>query len=407
MEISIPTRSNQYSLRIPCHRFRQGGRDVYYFALDLETLDGLLPQRVEDRVVREANRRLTPSHARRIQTYLDEKDDWLLGALMLGIAPDAVAFDPYRNERDEVDSPNFGELRIRTNRVNTMRIFDGQHRRRAIQDILADLSNESSERSKDKLDSLRGASVTIVLYVEDDIKTLRQMFVDASQNKRIEQHTVTRFDRRDAFNLAAVWLADNSRLFKGRVEMERSSVTTASRNLLAVNQLAVTLKNLDVGYGRRVSRDLNETYMQDLDGLQERCRVWSDEFMPAAREEYSGLAFGDIDSSEIPHLRTTTFAYSVTFIRVLAGCYKLWTQRHGSWNHLADFINNASIGHGSGGGLLVDAGLVNPEGTILISRRQELARAIDYIIREAEIASNHSDDMHDEEHTDGTVDVPW
>ena len=324
MALIIPVVSNQYSLHIPAHRFRQGGRDVYYFALDLETLDGLLPHRVEDKVVREANRRLTPSHAKNIQRYLDEKDDWLLGALMLGIAPDAVEFEPYPNEHGEPTNPNFGELRLLTNRVNTMRMFDGQHRRRAIRDVLDELSNASDNRRSDKLDSLRRASMTIVLYAEDDIRTLRQMFVDASQTKRIEAHTVVRFDRRDAFNLAAVWLAENSRLFKGRVEMERSSMARSSQGLLTINQLAAALKNLEVGYGRRVSRQLNETYMLALDDLHKRCLVWADEFMPTARPEYRGLMSGEIGNEEIPQLRASTFAYNVTFIRVLAGSYCLW-----------------------------------------------------------------------------------
>ena len=379
MALVISTPTNQYSLQVPSHRFRQGGRDVYYFALDLGTLDGLLPNRVEDSVVREANRRLTPSHAKNIQRYLDEEDDWLLGSLMLGIAKDAIDFESYPDEQGK-PSPNFGELRIRASHANTMRIFDGQHRRRAIQEILAELSNASDDRCADKLDSLRRASMTIVLYVEDDIRTLRQMFVDASKNKRIEGHAVARFDQRDAFNLTAVRLAGNSSLFKGRVEMERSLVRSSSQHLLAVNQLAAILKSLDVGYGRRVSRDLNEIYMHDLDGLYERCRVWSDEFMPAAREEYGGLISGDLDSSEIPQLRLATFAYDIIFIRVLAGCYRLWIREHSSWEPLAEFIRKASIGRGSGHGLLVDAGLVSPDGTILFARRQEVAAAIDHII---------------------------
>ena len=304
---------------------------------------------------------------------------------MLGIAPDAVDFDPYHNEQGEPVSSNFGELRIRANRANTMRIFDGQHRRRAIQEILAELSNASDDGHADKLDSLRRASVTIVLYAEDDIKTLRQMFVDASKNKRIEGHTVTRFDERDAFNLAAVWLANNSRLFRGRVEMERSSTASSSQYLLAVNQLAAILKSLDVGYGRRVSRDLNDAYMQDLDGLYGRCRVWSDEFMPAAREEYRGLISGEIDNSEIPQIRFTTFAYNIAFIRVLAGCYRLWVGEYASWEPLAEFIYKAPISHGSGYGLLVDAGLVSPDGATLFARRQEVASAIGYIVREAKV----------------------
>ena len=382
MALVISTPTNQYSLRVPSHRFRQGGRDVYYFALDLGTLNGLLPDRVDDDVIKDANRRLTPSHARNIQRYLDEKDDWLLGSLMLGIAEDAVDFEPYPDEQGK-PSPNFGELRIRSSHADTMRIFDGQHRRRAIREILAELSNASDDRREDKLDSLRRASMTIVLYVEDDTDTLRQMFVDASKNKRIEGNVVAIFDQRDAFNLTAVRLADNSRLFKGRVEMERPSIRSSSQHLLAVNQLAAILKSLDVGYGRRVSRDLNEAYMHDLDGLYERCRVWSDEFMPAAREEYGGLTSGDLDSSEIPQLRLATFAYDIVFIRVLAGCYRLWIRERPSWEPLAAFIRKASIDHGSGHGLLVNAGLVNPDGTTLFARRQEVANAIDYIVAEA------------------------
>lgn len=385
MALIIPSISNQYSLRVPAHQFHQGGREVYYFALDLETLDGLLPQRVDDSVVRHANRRLTPGHARKIQEYLGEEENWLLGSLMLGIAPDAVEFKPYHSEIGESDNPNFGELRLLTSGIRTMRIFDGQHRRRAIQDVLVELSNASDERSATKLNTLRKSSMTIILYAEDSEETLRQMFVDASKTKPAEGNTVTRFDQRDAFNRAAVWLAKHSLLFNSRVEMERSSVATSNPNLLAVNQLAATLKNLDVGYGRRVSRDLNDLYMSNLDGLYKRCQVWADKFMPAARGEYSGLVTGQINNSEIPLLRSATFAYSIIFIRVLAGCYRLWLDKYGSWEPLAKFIREASIDHGSGHGLLVDAGLVDPSGTTLFGRRQEVAGAIDYIVKAAEV----------------------
>ena len=387
MALRIPPRKLQYSLTEPSHRFQQGGRNVYYFALDLGTLDGLLPQRVEDDVVREANRRLTRSHAKNIQRYLDEKDDWLLGSLMLGIASDAVEFDPYPDERGGTN-PNFGELRIRTDRLNTMRIFDGQHRRRAIQDILLELTGSTDNGRAKKLEALRSASMTIVLYVEDEIKTLRQMFVDASKTKPIEGHTVTRFDRRDAFSVVAVRLAENSRMLAGRVDMERSTVLRSSRYLLAVNQLATILKSLEVGYGRRVSRTRSEQHLRDIDVLYDRCIHWADVFVPSAREEYGGLLSGDISDAEIPQFHATSFAYEVTFFRLLAGCFYQWTQARGheSWEPLADFIHRASIDRGSGFGLLVDSGLVDPSGRTLFSRRQEMARVIEYIVNGAETA---------------------
>ena len=152
---------------------------MYYFTLDLATLDGLLPQRIDDSVVREANRRLTPSHARDIQQYLEDSPNWLLGALLLGISPAALEFEPFHDPDGNEISPNFGELRVITNRANTMRIFDGQHRRRAIQDTLDRLGNADDQI--DKLTELQGSSVPIVLYAEDDIRALRQMFTDASK----------------------------------------------------------------------------------------------------------------------------------------------------------------------------------------------------------------------------------
>ena len=52
MAPTISLTPNRYQAQLPAHRFRQGDRDVYYFTLDLAALDGLLPQRVDDSMVR-------------------------------------------------------------------------------------------------------------------------------------------------------------------------------------------------------------------------------------------------------------------------------------------------------------------------------------------------------------------
>ena len=337
MAPTISLNSNRYSAQLPTHCFRQGNRDVYYFTLDLATLDGLLPQRIDDAVVREANRRLTPRHAQDIQQYLESRPDWLLGPMLLGIAPDALEFEPYQDEAGGEISPNFGELRIRTNRANTMRIFDGQHRRRAIQETLDRLGSDPNGAGK--LAALQEASVPIVLYAEEDLKALRQMFTDASRTKRIEANVVTRFDKRDPFNLAAMHLVNESKLFLGRVEMDSTTVPHGNRSLISVNQLAQTLKVLTVGgYGRRVSRGQSEGLMHDIDGLYEQCLVWSDGFMPAARREYGNLLIGELKNEDIPALRVKSLAYSATFMRILAGCYHDWMAEETDWKPLATFL---------------------------------------------------------------------
>ena len=383
MTLQITTETNQYCLRVPAHRYWQGTRCVYYFALDLQSLDGLLPQRVDEGMVREANRRLTLGHAKNIQQYLRDREDWLLGAMLMGISPRAVEFDPYKDENGQ-PNPNFGELRILANLWNTMRIFDGQHRRRAIEDLLLELADEGEINDGQRKELLQ-SSVPIALYAEDNLQSLRQMFADASKTKRIEASTVTRFDQRDAFNLAAMHLAEASRLFGGRIEMERTTVGSAGTSLLAINQLATDLKTMEVGIGGRVSRDRNDEYMQDLDALYQRCLDWADGFLPSAREEYERLISGDVATDEIPTMRGSSLAFSATFLRILAGCYHDWRRRgFDDWQPLAQFVRTASLRPGGGhGSLLVDAGAMAPGDSSPVARRQEVQGAVNYIVGKA------------------------
>lgn len=381
MTLQITTEATQYSLRRPAHRYWQGGRCVYYFALDLETLDGLLPQRVDDTMIREANRRLTASHAENIQEYLKTKDDWLLGGMMLGISGSAVEFDSYKDEHG-IPSPGFGELRILTNRVNTMRIFDGQHRRRAIQDTLLKLADDGEQQ--ERFAALRKAAIPIVLYAEDNLQALKQMFVDAAKTKGIEANTVARFDQRDPFNLAALHLEKESKLFGGRIEMERSTVARGGSYLASINQLAGFLRTTAVGYRGRVSQERKHSYRRELSELQNLCLTWADEFLPAAREEYEGLVTGEIENADIPEWRSRSLALSITTMNIFAGCYHDWTADGSDWKPLAKFIRGAFLKSGSGAGaLLVDAGVVAPGGTSPVGRQQEVTGAIHYILRKA------------------------
>lgn len=385
MALIIQAPESDYALRVPAHRYWQGGREVYSFALDLATLDGILPQRVDEDMVKDANRRLTPSHAKKIKDYLAEKPDWLLGSLLLGIAPQAVEFHPYQDRDGKADG-RFGELRILSKHKNTMKIFDGQHRRRAIEDLLSE--TDGDERRADLREKLLQSSLPIVLYAEQDVKALRRMFVDASQTKAIEKNAVTQFDDRDAFNIAAMNVAANSDLFAGRVEMKRTTVSRTSRCLIAINQLAATLKTLDVGYKGRVSKARNDEHMLDPDGLLERSLIWADGFLPTAREEYERLLAGEIDNSEIPTERQATFAYNATVIRILAGCYYEWTKDGSDWKPLAEFVRSANLTPGQGSGaLLVDAGVVAHHGVTPLPRIQEVTRAIDFIVKTARDAA--------------------
>ncbi len=296
---------------------------------------------------------------------------------MLGIAPDAIEFQPYTSFKD------FGELKIRADEAGTMKIFDGQHRRRAIADALSHLRESGDPESKERLERLRQASISVLLYVEEDEKMLRQMFVHASRTRTIEANVVAQFDERDAFNLAARHVAEYSRLFASHIEMQRPSVRQGSTNLLSINQLVTALKYAVLGQGRRVRKERNLELLHALDTLKAQSLEWTDQFLPAAREEYKGLITGAVDQNDIPYIRSSSFLYSVTLFNVLAGCYSKWRQEDNDWQPLAEFVRRADIGPGASNHLLIDAGLAVADRRPLFARRQEVESAINYIVQKA------------------------
>lgn len=409
MAIRVPVIQEQH-FRIPAQRFQQGHRAVFTFALDLTQLDSMLPERVDEDMVREANRRLTPSHAKQIEQYLQQHDDWVLGAILLGIDPDAVEFIPFEDDEGN-QSPTFGELRIPFNRMSTLRLFDGQHRRRAIQDVLAGLRDVEKDRSqlldhakkngddpevvrmlseqfvesRTKREALEGQSVPIVLYQEGDIKALRRMFADAAKTKPIEAVTRARFDDRDPFNRAAYEVAEQSELLRGRIEMERNTVARTSPNLLSFNQLATVLKTLMFGYYGRVSRVRSLELEVEYEPIVRLGIEWADDFLPAACKDYEQLLNRETeDNLLIPMTRRETFALNATVLRVLAACFHGWRDEVGyDVEFLAQFIRSESFDNSLENSLLVRAGLVMPGTTSPVGRRQEVQKTIRYILRNA------------------------
>lgn len=372
----------QFDLTAPAQRFTQGGRDVYSFILDLPEVDRLLPVRVEDRIgmAEDANRPLTLSHVKEIQGYLEKQGKWVFGTLLLGIDPAEVEFQTWQEDDRAVVA---GQLRIRDG--GALKIFDGQHRRHAIKDALESLKHN---RRNSRLASLNGESLPIMLYAESSIDALRQMFVDAAKAKPIEANVGAQFDWRNAFNSAANQLLAISEFLGGRVEMQRARVQSNSPNIISINQLSETLKILDVGINGRVSKERNEQHLANVDELVDKFWAWSDEFMPAARQEYDDLVSGEVDNEKIPELRSGSMAYNATVIQILAGCYYEWVKGDPDWQPLAEFIRSASLKPGSGAGtLLVDAGAVIPGGRTPIGRKGKVSETVDYIIRQAKTAN--------------------
>lgn len=361
----------------PAHHFRQDGRDVYSFTLNVETLDRLLPERVDEEIIHDANRPLTLSHADNIRAYLLKEEQWLLGALLLAASPKLIEFQPYPGA-DGADAP-VGLLQLSHESLAGLKIFDGQHRRRAIHDALRQLSANGHDDLR--YAALASQSVPIILYAEGRAVALRQMFADAAKTRRIEQNALAQFDLTDPFNVVAARLAQESNLFADRVEMERASVPRSSEKIVAINQLAMCLKTLEVGINGRVRSERTEQLMRDIEALEDRGLEWADEFLVAARNEYAAILSGDVDAESIPERRGETMAYNATVIRLFAGLLRGWKLANEDWAALASHIQAFDLRPGQGyGSTFVDFGIMPPGATSPQASTRLLRAAIDGIL---------------------------
>ena len=385
--------------------YHQGGRRAYAITMDLETLDSILPTpdpEASTKIVGN-NRRFHMNHAKNIANYLDENvGNWVLGNIVLGIDPRYVKFVPY--EEGGKPSESLGEFRVSAvGGTSSLEILDGQHRRMAIRLVLKKLEGEIGTGQSDnsfrakrrvhrdpeaKLDYLKQMSVQVAIYEEPDQKTRARMFAELAKTRNIDAITKARFDDRDPFNRAALKLVDHglSNLLRGRVEMERSTPPQGSDKLLSLNQLSRCLAILRYGHGSRVSRDRIQESNRDFDEIVDTGIAWADEFLPAARQEYEALDSMELEDGFIAATRADRFAFSVTVLQLLAGCYHEWIRSRRPIGDLAHWIRNADFERESDACIFRQSGMLAEGSPSLVSRRQSVKATIDYIIHHALVA---------------------
>ena len=396
-------KSKQQVLEFDAQRYQQGGRTAYSLVMDLGTLDSTVPNDVDSNRIKNANRRFNPTHSRRIAEYIYDIDDWVLGAILLGIDPNAVEFVPYYDD-DGNPSDTLGFIRIPLDGgTSTIKILDGQHRRGAIrtvrerlhQEALAQKNSSSKnggEKSLKKLERLNEMSIPVMLYAEADIKNLRRMFSDLAQTRNIDATTKTRFDDRDPFNRAAVEIVELGRsiLLADKVEMERTIPRPSSNNLLAINQLARCLKVLKYGLGSRASRDRIRETEDNYQELIDTGITWADEFLPRVRKEYEDLLSIELEEDFVAKNRAKTVFYnhSATALQLMAGCFHEWQR---PWQELADWLREADFNVDSEKCIFRQTGMVTTGATgnaIFISQQRLIKATIIHIVNQASLANS-------------------
>ena len=216
------------------HRFaairgQQSGDDYFTVVCEMALIPKLflfnestIP--TELRAQRHINKNRIPEMARYI---VDNPKNYIFSALTASIDGD-IKFKPLKIDNKESE---VGELEIAGDAK--LMINDGQHRRAAIEKALT----ENPDLRKD--------SVAVVFFKDKGLKKSQQMFSDLNRHAIRPSNSIARlYDHRDPVAEIIRRVVYETEVFKGVVEMERSTITERSSKLFPFSGIYSASKNL-------------------------------------------------------------------------------------------------------------------------------------------------------------------
>ncbi|MFF3623950.1 DNA sulfur modification protein DndB [Streptomyces sp. NPDC002467] len=214
--------STGFEYNFPAIRGVQAGREFYASMCPLRLIPKIFLFDEDDlsaelRAQRVLNKGRLPALARYI---LDNPDDYVFSALTASVDGDMV-FD---SQGAEGSAHRTGQLRIPMDA--RFLINDGQHRRAAIELALKgnpDLGDET---------------IAVVFFHDAGLSRSQQMFADLNRHAvRPARSIGVLYDHRDVNAQITRTLTERSAVFKGFVEMEKSTLSARSRKLFTLSAL--------------------------------------------------------------------------------------------------------------------------------------------------------------------------
>jgi DNA sulfur modification protein DndB len=235
-----PAAEGAFEYVFPAIRGIQAGREFYVSMCPLRLIskiflfdeDELVP---EIRAQRTLNRQRLPELARYI---VENKESYVFSALTASIDGE-VGFNALGTD---THGDRVGVLRIPMN--SRFVINDGQHRRAAIELALREDPDLGEE------------SIAVVFFRDSGLERSQQMFADLNRHAiRPSKSLGVLYDHRDEAAGVAKLIVLESPVFKGLVEMERSTLSGRSRRLFTLSAIYGATKALLEGREANVERN--------------------------------------------------------------------------------------------------------------------------------------------------------
>ena len=200
----------------------QAGREYYTVMCPLKVIPKIFMfDEVELPPDLRAQRMLNKARVPEMSRYLIENQySYIFSSITASVDGD-VQFKPFTELGVESDA---GRLMIPMNA--RFLINDGQHRRAAIESALKEMPELGDE------------SLSVVFFIDAGLKRSQQMFADLNRHAvRPTQSIGVLYDHRDDLSCLARKVADEVFVFRGLIELEKSSISTRSNKLHTLSNI--------------------------------------------------------------------------------------------------------------------------------------------------------------------------
>ncbi|MFJ1869820.1 DNA sulfur modification protein DndB [Streptomyces sp. KS_5] len=214
--------STGFEYTFPAIRGVQAGREFYASMCPLRLIPKIFLFDEDDlaaelRAQRVLNKGRLPALARYI---LDNPDDYVFSALTASVDGDMT----FESQGSDGPAHRTGQLRIPMDA--RFLINDGQHRRAAIELALRENPDLGDE------------TIAVVFFHDAGLSRSQQMFADLNRHAvRPARSIGVLYDHRDVNAQITRTLTERSVIFKGFVEMEKSTLSARSRKLFTLSAL--------------------------------------------------------------------------------------------------------------------------------------------------------------------------
>lgn len=226
---------------VPGTMYRQGGRRMIVTCLPYKVLTkraqiDSTPKRGGD-PQQYRNRPIEKSHVREIIDYLSAEEKYIFGNIMLSASESLPIFAVQPPGIEVAESFPHPCYVVLSDAVE-LHVTDGQHRIRALEDII----NSGSELAK----RVGNDSIPVQIIEEPDIRKIHQDFYDCAQTLQLQPALLVNYDSRELINWITREVCEHTKVFVGRIE-NKSSVSQNSLMLFNINQVKNGLLQLLAG----------------------------------------------------------------------------------------------------------------------------------------------------------------